>query len=377
MPLPGLDLRCAAVAAVLLAGPSPSGAETFRADRERSEAFDMVIETLPTPTVLTLGPGGATVDTVRHPQTISAVRVHVKVSAAPATVWTLRFRTLSGELIEELKSGSPQVVDGELWSDNIPGQGAEVALTGPAGLIAAIDAYARSDAQTTPQAIHGVNQLIPIARAPDEVRRYAPPVGRLRYMTQRGQGFCTGFLVSADLFVTNHHCVATATEAASAIVELGYDGYAATPVRHRVSRIEATDRDLDVSVLRLATRPDAAWGHLTLARRPSRERLPLLIVQHPGGQPKQASVDDCVVSGLQLVGLGADKTDFGHECDTEGGSSGSPVIDPVLGAVVGLHHLGFREDDPKPVNQAVHMDGILAMLSARHPALLAEMSVRP
>ena len=35
-------------------------------------------------------------------------------------------------------------------------------------------------------------------------------------------------------------------------------------------------------------------------------------------------------------------TDFAHQCDSEGGSSGAPLFDKD-GNLVGLHHLGYAE----------------------------------
>jgi hypothetical protein len=374
---PGAHIGHVLVAGLLLGFARPSASAGFKVDLDLEKASNMKVITLTRP--LVLAPGGrAVTGTVQHPEMVTAVRLHAKVSAPPGAAWAVRFKTLSVELVEEVKPDSPQVVNGEVWSGTIPGPGSIVEVEGPASVSVTIDAYAHIEARTTPQAIHGAYQLIPIRQAPPEAQRYASAVGRLRFMTARAQAFCSGFLVGADLFMTNNHCIATPVRAASAFVELGYDGYSTAVSSHRVSNLEVTDRDLDVTVLRLATQPAASWGRLTLGQRPSRERLPLVIVQHPAGRPKEASVDDCVSSGLQVIGLGAGRTDFGHECDTEGGSSGSPVIDPTIDAVVGLHHLGFDPDDPNPepnpVNQAVQMERILSILS---PALRAELSVRP
>ena len=242
------SVRVVLAVAILAATVLPSAAQVFRADRERSEAFDMRVVAMIPPIVVHPRATGPIVATVLHPQTVSAVRVRATVAANSPTPWTIRFKTLAGETVEQFSDASPQVVQGELWSDTIPGRGAEIEVTGAPAVTVTIDAYAHAEAQTTPQSIHGKNQLIAIGIAPPEAVRFAKPVGRLRFMTRKGQAFCSGFLVASTLFMTNNHCIATAAEAASAVVELGYDGYAATVSRHRVSRLEATDAPLDMSL---------------------------------------------------------------------------------------------------------------------------------
>ena len=91
-----------------------------------------------------------------------------------------------------------------------------------------------------------------------------------------------------------------------------------------------------------------------------------MIIQHPGGQPKQVSFfPNCAGATVTVPGRQTTDSDFGHVCDTLGGSSGSPVLDFDTGQVVGLHHLGFREGIDKPENQAVHVKQILADLKAK------------
>ena len=60
---------------------------------------------------------------------------------------------------------------------------------------------------------------------------------------------------------------------------------------------------------------------------------------------------DCKLSGVNRIGAKTgDASDFGHLCDTLGGSSGSPVMDWQSGFVV-LHHFGFVSASSDPVNQ--------------------------
>ena len=86
------------------------------------------------------------------------------------------------------------------------------------------------------------------------------------------------------------------------------------------------------------------------------------------------SIADCHLAGLDRVGVKAgDRTDFGHFCDTLGGSSGSPILDWSSGLVVGLHHFGFLAGAADPVNQGVVHARILADILQQDKAAHAEM----
>jgi hypothetical protein len=148
----------------------------------------------------------------------------------------------------------------------------------------------------------------------------------------------------------------------------------------------------------LAAAPPAGTGRLyfvpsTWSWLPSPQPHALVIVQHPSGEPKQASIADCQLSGpdrvpvppggtcvygnlpgVNRVGVTpGDKTDFGHLCDTKGGSSGSPVADWDTGLVVGLHHFGFLDGSADPVNQAVVHTRILQDILRQDKAAHAEI----
>jgi V8-like Glu-specific endopeptidase len=367
------------VVGLLVAAPAPTQDPRFTVDREDSKSYDMVVEELARARPLErLAPGAPLSATVYHDSTVRALRVHVRldpaVPAAPG--WRLQFRTLDGDVVEEVAGDSPLVRAEGYWSDTIPGRGSIVDLVGTVGPDPhlAVDAYAYSEGRSVPSAIHGPDGRQAIRKALPDLQAHAGPIGRLRTMTRRGEAFCSGFLVSASLLMTNHHCVADEAEARSTVVELGYDSYTSSPTRHRVAAVEATDAGLDFAVLRLTPAPEARWGRLTLASTGEvTDREPLAIIQHPGGEPKQVSVDGCVVSGVARTGSGGALSDFGHECDTLGGSSGSPVLDPATGQVVGLHHLGFDEDDRDPVNQAVRIGLIVESLRASKPLLHGEI----
>jgi V8-like Glu-specific endopeptidase len=173
--------------------------------------------------------------------------------------------------------------------------------------------------------------------------------------------------------MTNEHCISSGSEARSAVAEFRYDSQAAEPTRYRGMALEAGDTALDYAVLRLRGNPSQHGRVRFTTSGPQSEGRRLAIIQHPAGEPKQASVADCKVSGLNRAGVGGTNTDFGHLCDTLGGSSGSPVFDWDSLRVVGLHHLGFRAGIDDPVNQAVRMQLIRAHVRQEKPNIAVEI----
>jgi hypothetical protein len=67
----------------------------------------------------------------------------------------------------------------------------------------------------------------------------------------------------------------------------------------------------------------------------------------------------------------ATSPEIGHDADTLGGSSGSPVFSRVTHGVIGLHHVGLGNDGNGrgSQNRAVPMTSILPVLAQRYPGI--------
>jgi V8-like Glu-specific endopeptidase len=359
-------------------GAGPAAAQKLKIEREKVLYTDMKVAAVgPFVSDPVATTGVLWSRKVAHAAAVPVVRVHVQVrKGRPSADWRIRIRDLSGQEVESFAGGSPLLAAGGIWSGEVPGRGVEVELvsdTDAQGLEIAVDRYAYRVISGISQQITGPDQRIPIRSAPQDVRGWAPPIARLSFISDESQYVCTGFLITRDLLLTNEHCLGQPAAALSAIVEFGFDSPSVTPTTYRVSKLEAASVPLDYALVRLAQAPNG-FGHVTLATSPVVDNQDLVIIQHPAGEFKQASIDDCKVKSASRPGVEGGTTDFGHLCDTLGGSSGSPILDRQTGGVVGLHHWGFSTGSPDPVNQGVHIGQVLADLRARVPALHAEIT---
>lgn len=187
-----------------------------------------------------------------------------------------------------------------------------------------------------------------------------------------GNELCTAWRVgTANRLLTNNHCIATSRDAYDTEVWFNYQ--CAQCGGHAVFRstkvwgdkVLSTDETLDYT---LFTIEDFAkvqkYGHLEFDLRRPAKGEELYIPQHPGGDPAMIAMDSdedangtCVVDDPSYTGY-AKATDISYYCDTEGGSSGSPVISKRTDKVLALHHFGGCP------NSAVRIDLIHAKIKS-------------
>ncbi len=181
--------------------------------------------------------------------------------------------------------------------------------------------------------------------------------------------WCSGVLVSKNLFMTASHCVMRSTITCDQTVAMfGYeysfpDGDVTT---RRCTKIVYLNPYIDVAVLSLAPMPnDVSFASLREASPKAND--PLFVVQYPYGSVELVSNDAaCQVQNPRISiepsrpEIQRDKLKnlgFSHGCDTLNGSSGAPVYDQS-NEVVGIHQGGAAGS-----NLAIRMDVILSCIS--------------
>lgn len=223
--------------------------------------------------------------------------------------------------------------------------------------------------------VHGENEITEIndAKVPEHFRLLGKPVAKLVFQREGKPRSCTGFLLDDSALLTNEHCVNNQEICATLAVVFEFEIRSDDRLNFGQQffcesvKEDQVNYELDAAIVKLKGRPGTVFGRVEFAERDAIVKgQDLFIIQHPGGEPKKISSEECAASLDPVSGRG-DDTDFTHTCDTASGSSGSPVFNGD-GAVVGLHHFGF-EDHPNEgwsENRAVRLLRLYDWLSEIH-----------
>ncbi len=208
----------------------------------------------------------------------------------------------------------------------------------------------------------------------------ARAVAQLEFGPRERTMIGTGFMVSAELLLTNHHVFPTLELARDARVLFDFEdderGRQRSPsvFLARPDRFYLANERLDFALVAVDQAPGhpRRWGSIPLRHAPDAitANSRVSIVQHPAGRRKEV-----VVNGNRITKV----TDLAihYLADTEGGSSGSPVFNQRW-ELVALHHAGGARD-----NVGVRVDRILKYLSVepsehrRDPLLRALLDAVP
>jgi hypothetical protein len=282
---------------------------------------------------------------------------YVEVSSPDGT-YTYRY-TGKGKVVR----GGAAVLS-TFWATYIPGDTAVVRLyaTNAEGAYGfTIDKWARG---YEPEAVDQLFDIDQEAICGSDDKRWAPCYTGTIYQKSKtvtrlhigGTGACTGWLLGSEGHImTNNHCIATQSGADNTDYEFMGEGATCTTncsgwmscpgtIEASSGTLVKTDWSLDYSLILLPTNVTSKYGYLQF-----RNALPSLderiyIPQHPGAKGKQIAVDSdtdgplCKIYSTNEPACFGGPGDIGYYCDTEGGSSGSPVLGYADNLVVALHH---------------------------------------
>jgi hypothetical protein len=154
----------------------------------------------------------------------------------------------------------------------------------------------------------------------------------------------SGFLVTGNVLITNHHVLPDADSARTAVAQFNYQqtlqgtDEPMQPFELDPAAFFATSEADDWSAVRVGGDAAAKWGAIELRPANVQKDDRVNIVQHPGGGYKQISFFSNLV-----VYAGEGRVQY--LTDTLPGSSGSPVFDRDWN-VVALHHSGGWLTEP-------------------------------
>ncbi len=189
----------------------------------------------------------------------------------------------------------------------------------------------------------------------------ARSVGRVTLRQQgRTIGYGTGFLVSPELLLTNHHVLETADIAADSFVEFNFyerqDGTTRPTIIHcfKPGQFFLNDQRLDYAFVAVAPQSDEGLplsdqGFIPLISESGKVLIgePVNVIQHPAGEPQQIAIRNNNITDVI--------DDFLHyAADTERGSSGSPVFN-MQWVLAALHHSGVPQRNSE--GQILMIDG--------------------
>ena len=256
---------------------------------------------------------------------------------------------------------------GEFWARHIKGDRMRLELVSPTGRLTGslrIDEYVagfvRVDAPIGPEAICGADDKLNAVCYRDSHGDHYEHGRAVARLLINGSTFCTGWLASADgLLMTNEHCISSN----SAALNTDYEFMAEAPncgdpncqpchpgTVVSGATLVSVDANLDYALVQFEDEgPSQTYGYLKLADEAAKVGDAIYIPQHPGGRAKEFAIVSTDVhdpGGVPRVTSvtepscvpGGGYNDVGYYADTEGGSSGSPVLSADSHEVIALHH---------------------------------------
>jgi len=289
---------------------------------------------------------------------IVALHFSFKSKIDTSASWVITIKSNSSSL--EFRPKDLQLENGGFWMPNLSKESVEVIFSPNKtedNIHFVIDKIIRYSPTSNQESHVGPPNFEKVSHVSSFLEELGRPVVKLTFIKD-GQAFvCSGFQIAPGIIMTNDHCVNSKWLCQSTAITFGFYGQGEVGMTTECIDYLGGDSDLDYSLLRI--KPHLEWSDITtFSPNGISDNTKILIIQHPSGRSQEICRDSqCFISESEIMGLIPD-ADFSHECDTEGGSSGSPVF-LQDGSVIGLHHFGYSNDHWFKKNRAVRIDRIL------------------
>jgi V8-like Glu-specific endopeptidase len=241
-------------------------------------------------------------------------------------------------------------------------------------------------------------------------------------LNSNGKGCCTGFFIAKDIVMTNYHCLSCAHKIADddtsvegttddfEIINSDPDFFSKIKIQLKteenatgfveeevkITKLLAGQKNLDFLILKVEAPKNKAVSVNVLSDTPLSLFQKLATVGYPASSPFPGEkvfdeTQECKVSKTNIERTGARyDSSFGHQCDTNPGSSGSPIFDHYTGKVVGLHWGGGAKkisssegDDGQEnslhkstQNKGIMMTSIIEHLKQWRPEIYEELNIQ-
>ncbi|KAF0714408.1 hypothetical protein As57867_003869, partial [Aphanomyces stellatus] len=177
-----------------------------------------------------------------------------------------------------------------------------------------------------------------------------------------GGYYCTGWLFGSEgHLITNHHCISKAEDAKLVGVEFGAEcatcddpnndkqlACKGVKVANSTTLLLA-DESLDFALVKVDVTDSAAlvakYGYLQARDTPAALGESIYVMGHPAIKPKRFALlnDDgktATITNTSTPSKCGETDTYAYNADTEGGSSGSPILGASDNKVVALHNCG-------------------------------------
>lgn len=165
---------------------------------------------------------------------------------------------------------------------------------------------------------------------------------------KKSGGYATGFMVSEDLFMTNHHVFGKEEDTYSARIQFNVKSKKNGAMGERdewlcdAKDLFISNRGLDYALVRLQSKSGKKagleWGYFDLSQETQLAKNQRVnIIQHPAGRPQEIVFRDNQIKAIESKFIQ-------YLTDTDYGSSGSPVLDDHFN-VIAIH--SRRAENPE------------------------------